>query len=82
MFEILFANWGPPCRVLTENFSEWFSVFFLTYRPDGRVLISIGLTWWLEGSLRGKRFGEVYDSILSSGLGELGARVRCKNRMG
>lgn len=32
MFEILFANWGPPCRVLTENFSEWFSVFFLTYR--------------------------------------------------
>lgn len=32
MFEILFANWGPPCRVLTENFSEWFSVFFLIYR--------------------------------------------------
>lgn len=32
MFEILFANWGPPCRVLAENFSEWFSVFFLIYR--------------------------------------------------
>ncbi|CAJ1424260.1 unnamed protein product [Effrenium voratum] len=32
MFEILFANWGPPCRVLIENFSEWFSVFFLLYR--------------------------------------------------
>ena len=31
MFEILFANWGPPCRVLIENFSEWFSVFFLLY---------------------------------------------------
>ncbi|CAE7237977.1 Scn4a, partial [Symbiodinium natans] len=32
MFEILFANWGPPCRVLVENVSEWFSVFFLLYR--------------------------------------------------
>jgi len=27
MFEILFANWGPPCRVVVENISEWFSLF-------------------------------------------------------
>ncbi|CAE7780787.1 CACNA1H, partial [Symbiodinium pilosum] len=32
MFEILFANWAPPARVLLENMSEWFSVFFLLYR--------------------------------------------------
>jgi len=32
MFEIMFANWGPPCRVLIENVSEWFSIFFLLYR--------------------------------------------------
>ncbi|CAJ1388883.1 unnamed protein product [Effrenium voratum] len=32
MFEVLFANWGPPCRILVENVSEWFSVFFLLYR--------------------------------------------------
>ncbi|CAE7758486.1 para, partial [Symbiodinium pilosum] len=32
MFEILFANWGPPCRVVVENISEWFSAFFLLYR--------------------------------------------------
>eukprot|EP00438_Fugacium_kawagutii_P027995 Skav202946 [mRNA] locus=scaffold422:437215:438924:+ [translate_table: standard] len=32
MFEVLFANWGPPCRVLVENISEWFCVFFLIYR--------------------------------------------------
>ncbi|CAE7231662.1 Catsper1 [Symbiodinium sp. CCMP2456] len=32
MFEILFANWGPPARVLVEDVSEWFSVFFLLYR--------------------------------------------------
>lgn len=32
MFEIMFANWGPACRVLVENVSEWFSVFFLVYR--------------------------------------------------
>lgn len=32
MFEILFANWSPPCRVLMENVSESFSLFFLLYR--------------------------------------------------
>lgn len=32
MFEILFANWSPPCRVLVDNVSEWFSIFFLVYR--------------------------------------------------
>lgn len=32
MFEIMFANWGPACRVLVENVSEWFSLFFLIYR--------------------------------------------------
>eukprot|EP00435_Cladocopium_sp_Y103_P069944 s275_g34.t1 len=30
--EIMFANWSPPCRVLVENISEWFSLFFLLYR--------------------------------------------------
>jgi len=32
MFEILFANWSPPCRVLVDNISEWFSLFFFIYR--------------------------------------------------
>lgn len=32
MFETLFANWGPPCRVVVGNISEWFSLFFLSYR--------------------------------------------------
>lgn len=32
MFEIFFANWSPPCRVLMENVSESFSIFFLIYR--------------------------------------------------
>ncbi|CAE8608224.1 unnamed protein product [Polarella glacialis] len=32
MFEILFANWAPACRVLVDNVSEWFSLFFLFYR--------------------------------------------------
>jgi hypothetical protein len=29
MFEVLFANWSPACRVLVENVSEWFSLVFL-----------------------------------------------------
>ncbi|CAE7561757.1 Scn11a [Symbiodinium natans] len=32
MFEILFANWGPPCRVLVDFVDEAFSLFFLVYR--------------------------------------------------
>ncbi|CAJ1420432.1 unnamed protein product [Effrenium voratum] len=32
LFEIMFANWGPPCRVLVDHVSEVFSVFFLLYR--------------------------------------------------
>jgi len=32
MFEILFANWSPACRVLTENISEWFALYFIIYR--------------------------------------------------
>lgn len=32
MFEILFANWGPPARILVDNVSEWYSIFFLLYR--------------------------------------------------
>jgi len=31
MFEVLFANWAPACRVLVET-DEWFSLFFLVYR--------------------------------------------------
>jgi len=32
MFEVLFANWSPACRVLTENVTEWFGLFFILYR--------------------------------------------------
>eukprot|EP00927_Polykrikos_kofoidii_P031186 TRINITY_DN26854_c0_g1_i1.p1 TRINITY_DN26854_c0_g1~~TRINITY_DN26854_c0_g1_i1.p1 ORF type:complete len:577 (+),score=94.03 TRINITY_DN26854_c0_g1_i1:48-1733(+) len=32
MFEITFANWAPPCRVLVDNISEAFTTFFLVYR--------------------------------------------------
>merc|ERR1712187_1080761 len=26
------ANWSPPCNVLVNEVSEWFSVFFIVYR--------------------------------------------------
>jgi len=32
MFEITFANWAPTCRLLIDNVSEWFGLFFLLYR--------------------------------------------------
>lgn len=47
MFEIMFANWSPPCRVLMENMSEWFSIFFLAYRC---VLGCLAALWCALGS--------------------------------
>eukprot|EP00930_Biecheleria_cincta_P080209 TRINITY_DN6832_c0_g2_i1.p1 TRINITY_DN6832_c0_g2~~TRINITY_DN6832_c0_g2_i1.p1 ORF type:complete len:633 (+),score=109.43 TRINITY_DN6832_c0_g2_i1:55-1899(+) len=32
MFEILFANWAPSCRVLVEQVTEWFALAFILYR--------------------------------------------------
>eukprot|EP00927_Polykrikos_kofoidii_P005717 TRINITY_DN12270_c0_g2_i1.p1 TRINITY_DN12270_c0_g2~~TRINITY_DN12270_c0_g2_i1.p1 ORF type:complete len:560 (-),score=58.82 TRINITY_DN12270_c0_g2_i1:23-1672(-) len=32
MHEIFLANWVPPCRLLMTNVSEYYSVFFITYR--------------------------------------------------
>ncbi|CAE8618060.1 unnamed protein product [Polarella glacialis] len=32
MFEVLFANWPTACRILTDNVSEWFGLWFIVYR--------------------------------------------------
>merc|ERR1711992_387778 len=32
MFEIHLANWSPACRVLVDEVSEWYGVFFIAYR--------------------------------------------------
>jgi voltage-gated sodium channel len=32
MFEMTLANWPPVCRLLVENFSEWFMIFFITHK--------------------------------------------------
>lgn len=32
MFEVLFANWVPSCRILVDNVTEWFSLAFILYR--------------------------------------------------
>lgn len=46
MFEIMFANWGPPCRILVENISEWFSLFFLLYRSGlSEIAMALGRLW-------------------------------------
>eukprot|EP00747_Dinoflagellata_sp_TGD_P068325 gnl/TRDRNA2_/TRDRNA2_155664_c0_seq1.p1 gnl/TRDRNA2_/TRDRNA2_155664_c0~~gnl/TRDRNA2_/TRDRNA2_155664_c0_seq1.p1 ORF type:complete len:673 (+),score=90.59 gnl/TRDRNA2_/TRDRNA2_155664_c0_seq1:105-2123(+) len=32
MFEITMANWVPSCRLLVDNVSQWFGLFFIIYR--------------------------------------------------
>eukprot|EP00913_Durusdinium_trenchii_P025508 g23943.t1 len=47
MFEVLFANWAPACRVLVDNVSEWYSIAFILYRHFswdrvGRIRCCVG----------------------------------------
>lgn len=32
MFEITFANWGPPCWLLMNEVNEWWGMFFILWR--------------------------------------------------
>jgi hypothetical protein len=32
LFELTLANWPPVCRLLVENVSEWFMLFFLAHK--------------------------------------------------
>eukprot|EP00927_Polykrikos_kofoidii_P006860 TRINITY_DN12787_c1_g3_i1.p1 TRINITY_DN12787_c1_g3~~TRINITY_DN12787_c1_g3_i1.p1 ORF type:complete len:632 (+),score=97.76 TRINITY_DN12787_c1_g3_i1:86-1981(+) len=32
MFEVTLGNWGPPCRILQEEVSEWWVIFFIVYK--------------------------------------------------
>merc|ERR1719235_1871480 len=32
MFEITLANWVPPCRMLMEDVSGWWAIFFVIYK--------------------------------------------------
>mmetsp|Transcript_33902 Transcript_33902/g.81275 ORF Transcript_33902/g.81275 Transcript_33902/m.81275 type:complete len:664 (-) Transcript_33902:48-2039(-) len=32
MFEVIFANWPIPCRLLVDYVDEWFSLYFIIYR--------------------------------------------------
>lgn len=32
MFEVLFANWTIPCRLLVDHVNEWYMMYFIIYR--------------------------------------------------
>eukprot|EP00927_Polykrikos_kofoidii_P058946 TRINITY_DN5385_c0_g1_i1.p1 TRINITY_DN5385_c0_g1~~TRINITY_DN5385_c0_g1_i1.p1 ORF type:complete len:591 (+),score=91.42 TRINITY_DN5385_c0_g1_i1:112-1884(+) len=32
MFEVTLGNWGPPCRLLMNNVSEWWMIFFIFFK--------------------------------------------------
>ncbi|CAK9069020.1 unnamed protein product [Durusdinium trenchii] len=41
MFEVIFANWPIPCRLLVDYVDEWFSLYFIIYRCVVGVLSAI-----------------------------------------
>ncbi|CAJ1372304.1 unnamed protein product [Effrenium voratum] len=53
MFEVLFANWAPACRVLTDHISEWWSSFFLLYRCIlGFALLNVVNAVFVQSTLK------------------------------
>ena len=41
--QVLFANWAPPCRVLIDYVSEWYTLVFVIYRSTKGFLCLVGL---------------------------------------
>jgi hypothetical protein len=59
-----FANWSPPCRVLVDNISEWFSLFFLVYRhPAKSADRSSCRDWGWELPSMGSEVGIGFDEV-------------------
>lgn len=61
MFEIIFANWAPSCRVLLDNVSEWFGVFYLIYRcVIGFAVISVVQAVFIQQTMRSAQLDEEF----------------------
>lgn len=76
MFEVLFANWAPPCRVLVDNVSEWFGILFIVMRCSlGFALLNVMGSVFISQTL--KNAGDDEQILLKQQAVEI-ARTRRK----
>lgn len=59
MFEITFANWAPTCRLLIDNVSEWFGLFFLLHRcVVGFAMLSVIQAVFIQQTMKSAQMDE------------------------
>lgn len=53
MFEVLFANFAPPCRALLDNVSEWIAIFLILARCSaGFALLNVMNSVFISQTLK------------------------------
>lgn len=61
MFEITFANWAPTCRLLIDNVSEWYGIFFLLYRClVGFAMLSVIQAVFIQQTMKSAQLDDDY----------------------
>jgi len=59
MFEITFANWAPTCRLLIDNISESFGIFFLLHRcVVGFAMLSVIQAVFIQQTMKSAQSDE------------------------
>jgi len=59
MFEITFANWAPTCRLLVDNVSESFGIFFLIHRcVVGFAMLSVMQAVFIQQTMKSAQLDE------------------------
>merc|ERR1712151_633363 len=59
MFEITFANWIPSCRILVDHLSEFFGLFFLSYRVViGIAVLSVVQAVFIQSTMKAAQANE------------------------
>jgi len=53
MFEIIFANWGPPCWELMNHVDEWWGVFVLVYKMTcGFAVVQVIISVFIQQTFK------------------------------
>merc|ERR1719197_718653 len=61
MFEITFANWVPTCRLLLDNVSEWFGLFFMVYRcVVGFAMLSVIQAVFIQQTMKSAQLDDEF----------------------
>jgi len=53
MFEITFANWGPPCWELIDNVGEWWGIFVLVHKMTcGFAVVQVIISVFIQQTFK------------------------------